>query len=143
MEPIQHTIAVAIITNEKKQVLLAKRFEPEAKHSHGKWEFIGGGIDFGETPEEAVVRETKEEAGIDIKIVRLLPKIISNIWDLDNGVKQQILIISYECQIIGGIPTPQPAHNTGEIKFFNLDEIKSLDALPKVYEMSQMALPID
>jgi hypothetical protein len=44
MEPEQRTIAVAIVTNDKREILLAKRYEPEAPHSHGKWEFLGGGI---------------------------------------------------------------------------------------------------
>ncbi|MDR3642921.1 MAG: NUDIX hydrolase [Candidatus Doudnabacteria bacterium] len=140
MEPEQHTIAVAIVTNDKQEILLAKRYEPESAHTHGKWEFVGGGIEFGEKPEQAVIREAMEEAGIEVKVVRLLPKIISNIWEFFDGSKQQILIISYECKIISGIPTPKPEHNTGDIKFFAIEEIKSLDTLPKVYEMSQMAL---
>lgn len=139
-EPTQHTIAVAIVTNDEHQVLLAKRYEPEAKHSHGKWEFVGGGIEFGETPEQTVIREAKEEAGIDVRIVRLLPEIINNIWEFEDGRTQQILIISYECKIIAGTPTANPEHNTSEIKFFSLDEIKTLDTLPKVYEMSKMAI---
>jgi mutator protein MutT len=142
MEPTQHTIAVGIITNDQNQVLLAKREEPESRHIHDKWEFVGGGIEFGETPEQAVIREAKEEAGIEIKIVRLLPQVVSHVWELDDNHKQQILIISYECKIIGGMPTAKPEHNTGEVKFFTLDEIKALNTLPKVYEMSKMALSI-
>ena len=74
MELQQHTIVIAIITNDQKDILLAKRHEPEAKHAHDKWEFIGGGIEFGEELEDAVKREVKEEAGVEVKIVRLLPK---------------------------------------------------------------------
>jgi mutator protein MutT len=140
MEPTQHTIAVAIVTNDKNEVLLARRFEPESRHLHNKWEFVGGGIDFGETPKQAAVREAKEEAGIDIEVLRLLPEVISNIWEFTDRTKQQILIISYECKIIGGTPVARPNHNTGEVRFFSVDQIKTLDTLPKVYEMSHMAI---
>ena len=139
-EPTQHTIVVAIITDEHSRVLLAKRYEPESKHAHGKWEFVGGGIEFGEAPEQAVIREAKEEAEIEIKAVRLLPQIFNHVWELGGGKKQQILMISYECKIISGTPTAKPEHNTGEVNFFTLDEIKALDTLPQVYEMSKMAI---
>ena len=140
MELEQHTIAVAIVTNDNKEVLLAKRYEPQSPHSHGKWEFLGGGINFGETPEQAAIREASEEGGIDVKIIRLLPEVVSNIWNFSDGKKQQILLISYECKIISGTPRANVNNNTSDVKFFKLDDIKSLDTLPKTYEMSQMAL---
>ncbi len=140
MEPEQHTIAVAIVTNDDKEILLAKRHEPESPHSHGKWEFLGGGINFGETPEQATIREAKEEGGIDIKIIRLLPEVFSNIWDFPDGKKQQILLISYECKITSGAPRADLENNISEIKFFSLGDIKNLQTLPKIYEMSQMAI---
>jgi len=85
MEQKQITIVVALITNEKGEILLARRNEPELVHAHNKWEFIGGGIEFGESPIEALKREVKEEAGVEIKIVRLLPEVVSNVWSFPNG----------------------------------------------------------
>lgn len=140
MEPKQHTIVIAIILNEKNEVLLAKRYEPEYQHTHDKWEFIGGGIDFGETPEQAVIREAKEEAGIDIKVVRLLPEVVSNIWEFAEGKKQQVIIISYVCKIAGGSLSPNISENVGELKYFSLEDIHALQTLPKVYELAKLAL---
>jgi 8-oxo-dGTP diphosphatase len=54
--------AVALIDPEGR-VLLAKR--PEGKSLAGLWEFPGGKVDPGETPEAALIRELKEELGID------------------------------------------------------------------------------
>jgi 8-oxo-dGTP diphosphatase len=54
--------AVALIDTEGR-VLLAQR--PEGKSLAGLWEFPGGKVEAGETPEIALIRELKEELGID------------------------------------------------------------------------------
>jgi 8-oxo-dGTP diphosphatase len=54
--------AVALIDPDGR-VLLAQR--PEGKSMAGLWEFPGGKIEAGETPEEALIRELHEELGID------------------------------------------------------------------------------
>ncbi|WP_263078543.1 Nudix family hydrolase [Endozoicomonas sp. Mp262] len=56
-------VAVAVIQNSEGKVLLAKR--PIDKHMGGKWEFPGGKVEPGENVQEALVRELKEEVGID------------------------------------------------------------------------------
>jgi ADP-ribose pyrophosphatase YjhB (NUDIX family) len=53
-----------VILKDGKILLLKRATEPYK----GYWCLPGGYIDYGETPEEAVIRETKEEAGLDIKI---------------------------------------------------------------------------
>jgi 8-oxo-dGTP diphosphatase len=62
--------AVALIDGDGR-VLLAQR--PPGKHLAGLWEFPGGKIEAGETPEHALVRELKEELGIDISTSCLAP----------------------------------------------------------------------
>jgi 8-oxo-dGTP diphosphatase len=62
--------AVALIDSDGR-VLLAQR--PVGKHLAGLWEFPGGKIEAGETPERALVRELKEELGIDISASCLAP----------------------------------------------------------------------
>jgi 8-oxo-dGTP diphosphatase len=54
--------AVALIDADGR-VLLAQR--PEGKSMAGLWEFPGGKVEDGETPEAALIRELKEELGID------------------------------------------------------------------------------
>ncbi|MGH1576062.1 8-oxo-dGTP diphosphatase MutT [Planktotalea sp.] len=59
---VVHVSAVALIDVDGR-VLLAQR--PEGKSMAGLWEFPGGKIEAGETPEAALIRELQEELGID------------------------------------------------------------------------------
>jgi len=60
--PIVLVVAVALIDVDGR-VLIAQR--PEGKSMAGLWEFPGGKVDPGETPEAALIRELREELGID------------------------------------------------------------------------------
>jgi 8-oxo-dGTP diphosphatase len=57
-------VAACALIDKDTRVLLARR--PEGKKMAGLWEFPGGKIAPGETPEEALIRELKEELGIDV-----------------------------------------------------------------------------
>jgi mutator protein MutT len=58
--------AVAIIVNSDNKFLLLKRSDDPKIWMPNKWALVGGGIEKGESPEEAVKREIKEEIGLDI-----------------------------------------------------------------------------
>src|SRR5438067_4096517 len=68
--PIVLVAAVALIDPDGR-VLLAQR--PEGKHLAGLWEFPGGKMHPGETPEAALIRELDEELGIDVVASCLAP----------------------------------------------------------------------
>jgi 8-oxo-dGTP diphosphatase len=69
-KPTLLVAAVALIDPESR-VLLARR--PEGKPLAGLWEFPGGKVASGETPEEALIRELREELGIDVSAACLGP----------------------------------------------------------------------
>lgn len=64
-------VAACALVNEAREVLIAKR--PPGRSFAGLWEFPGGKVEQGEGPEEALVRELKEELGIEIAKVDLTP----------------------------------------------------------------------
>lgn len=61
---VMHVVA-AVISNNEGQVFIAKR--PDDKHQGGLWEFPGGKLEQGETPEQGLARELEEELGIVVK----------------------------------------------------------------------------
>lgn len=62
----RHNVGIILI-NQDGQVLVAKRI-----HQKSAWQFPQGGMDEGETPEEALYREMKEELGLDASHVKML-----------------------------------------------------------------------
>jgi 8-oxo-dGTP diphosphatase len=70
MPPMILVVAVALIDADNR-VLIAQR--PEGKPLAGLWEFPGGKVEAGERPEETLIRELREELGIDVKEPCLAP----------------------------------------------------------------------
>jgi 8-oxo-dGTP diphosphatase len=64
-------VAAAALLDVDNRVLLARR--PPGKPMAGLWEFPGGKVHEGETPEAALIRELREELGIDITFACLAP----------------------------------------------------------------------
>ncbi|MFZ2025467.1 MAG: NUDIX domain-containing protein [Microgenomates group bacterium] len=62
----------ALIFNKEGKILLCKRSQ-QAKNERGCWEAPGGAVEFGETLEHAIIREMKEELGIELEIQKQLP----------------------------------------------------------------------
>ena len=97
---IQLISAVALIDSDGR-VLLAER--PEGKIFAGYWEFPGGKIETGETPEAALVRELDEELGVDTKDSCLAPLgFVSHPYDTHHMV-----LLLYVCRKWSGRPQPK------------------------------------
>ena len=91
--------AVALIDIDGR-VLLAQR--PEGKSMAGLWEFPGGKVEDGELPESALVRELREELGIDITESCLAPlTFASHVYD-----DFHLLMPLYICRVWKGDVTP-------------------------------------
>jgi mutator protein MutT len=91
------TVVCACIRREGgQQVLLSVRHAPGVAGVDGKWELPGGKIEFVETPEQALVREIREEIGIEIKPLRLLPHL--HVWEYEHAV-QQVVLAGYDCEV--------------------------------------------
>ena len=90
-------VSIALINNEN-EILLSKR--PEKKHLSGFWEFPGGKVEEGETPEKALIREVKEELNIDIHKKCIAPLSFSE-FDYKSF---QLLLLLYVCRRWDGEP---------------------------------------
>ena len=97
--------AVALIDLDGR-VLLAQR--PEGKPMAGLWEFPGGKIEHGETPETALIRELDEELGINTAASCLAPLSFAshNYAASDSHVAFHVLLMLYVCRRWKGRPQP-------------------------------------
>lgn len=97
MKKIVHVVACALIDIDGR-ILLAKR--PKGKSMADLWEFPGGKIEAGETPETAIIRELEEELAIDTKSTCLAPlSFVSHEYD-----DFHLVMLLYVCRRWWGTP---------------------------------------
>lgn len=112
--------AVALIDRDGR-VLLAKR--PAGKRMAGLWEFPGGKIETGETPEAALIRELGEELGIDTAESCLAPlTFASHSYD-----DFHLLMLVYVCRKWSGTPRPLEG---GELAWVRASRLRDYDMPP-------------
>ncbi|HUR56188.1 MAG TPA: (deoxy)nucleoside triphosphate pyrophosphohydrolase, partial [Opitutaceae bacterium] len=114
-------VVCAIIEDGAGRVLVAQR--PAHKHLGLKWEFPGGKVEAGETPENALRREIKEELGCDLSLGRALPS-----FTHDYGTVV-IEMIPFVATVAPGSGAPHP-HEHGAIRWVTLAELRALDLAP-------------
>jgi 8-oxo-dGTP diphosphatase len=96
-KPILLVVACALVDTDNR-ILLAQR--PEGKSLAGLWEFPGGKVEAGETPEETLVRELDEELGVKTKVACLAPlTFASHTYETFH-----LLMPLYICRRFEGIP---------------------------------------
>ena len=90
-------VAACALVDSDGRVLLTQR--PEGKQLAGLWEFPGGKVEPGETPEETLIRELQEEIGITTKVACLAPlTFASHTYD-----DFHLLMLLYICRRYEGI----------------------------------------
>jgi mutator protein MutT len=80
------------------EILLSLR--PEGKHLAGYWEFPGGRIEPGESPEACVVRELREELGVSIRVLETFGT-IEHAYP-----EKRVRLHGFRCEIVSGDPRP-------------------------------------
>ena len=115
----------AVIKNPEGQILMV--FNSKAAGGAGDWNFPGGKIDPGETPEAAIIRETREEINLDI--IRLSELFIIDVWFPGHYSGAPRRGAYYDASAdLSGIVLNEPDKIT-RTKFFTRDEIEKKDNL--------------
>jgi 8-oxo-dGTP diphosphatase len=94
-------VAACALVDADGRVLIARR--PEGKPMAGLWEFPGGKVEKGETPEQTLIRELHEELAVDTQVACLAPLTFAS-HDYEDF---HLLMPLYVCRRFSGIPQPK------------------------------------
>ncbi len=112
-------VAAGVIKNSEGKILIAQRDLDRAQG--GLWEFPGGKLEEGETREDALKREIKEELMIDIEVEKYLDE------KTFQYPEKEINLIVLECKLIGG---KLKATEHEDVKWINKEELKNYEFVP-------------
>lgn len=115
--------ADAAIFNDVGQILLMQRAD------NGQWCLPCGWVDPGESPAEAAVRETKEECGLDVKVIKLVD-VFTRKPSLELGPHTMVAVV-YFCEVTGG--ELQLSHEGLALKYCWIDEVEDWHGLHHQY----------
>jgi len=114
---------VAILFNEENKLLLLKRSEDD-NWMAGKFALVGGGIEENEIPEEAIIREIKEETNLSVK----KPKLVYS------TIEENTFLYVYVGKVKNSDKLKLNDEHTGYV-WVNSSEIKNYDSVPNLDEM--------
>ena len=119
--PEQPIIAVAaLILNENGDLLLVRRNSEPGK---GLWSIPGGVVELGESLDQALKREVKEETGLDIKSLKLLDVFEVVEKDYSGKIRYHYIILDYIVEKCGGLL--KPATDVSDAKWVSIEKINS------------------
>ena len=112
---VRRTGADAVVFDDRGRVLLQCRSDFKV------WGLPGGSVEVGETLEQAVRREVKEESGLDVQVVRLVgvysdPEYTTTRYP--SGDVVHYVSLTFECRVVGGRPRTDGEESTA-IAFFD------------------------
>jgi len=121
--PVSPLVGVGGVVVHDNRVLLVERGHEPMK---GRWTIPGGLIDVGESLREAVIREVKEETGLDVEPVELI-ELLDRIHREDGRVRYHYVIADYLCRVAGG--TLGAASDAAAVRWVERAEWNSHSAL--------------
>ena len=121
--PLSPLVGVgAVIVHEGRVLLVRRGTEP----LRGRWSIPGGLVELGEMLRDAVVREAREETGLEVEPVELV-ELLDRIHREDGRIRYHYVIADYLCRVTGG--ALQAASDADEVRWVQRAEWNSDSAL--------------
>jgi 8-oxo-dGTP pyrophosphatase MutT (NUDIX family) len=116
-----------IFVDEIKKFLVPRRHDTMIPDMHNMYYFPGGKVEWGESPEEAIERELKEELGItDLCVMGFIPLVQSQVFTRNDGENRHIILLPYLIYV----PTPIGIQNLDDthsaLDWFTAQELVDL-----------------
>jgi len=120
--PNQPIIGVGAVIICKGKILLEKR---KNEPGRGKWTIPGGLVELGESAEQTVIREVKEETNLEVEHPKLIDVVNNIISDRNNKTKYHFVIVDYFVKLKGG--TLKAEDDAAELKWIPFREVEKYD----------------
>jgi ADP-ribose pyrophosphatase len=119
----------ALIIHDSDILLVKRRNPPNA----GKWSVPGGLVELGETAEEAIRREVREELGIEVEVGRVFTVVSSIELDASEKVRYHFVIVDYVANPFEG--RIRLNDESSDYGWFGDAEVRRLEMAPKTREV--------
>ena len=130
--PSQPIVGVGAIIICDGKILLEKRKNEPGK---GKWSIPGGLVELGERVEQTVIREVKEETGLDVEKPEHIDVVDNVVRDENGEIKYHFVIIDYFVKLRGG--TMKAMSDAEELRWVTFDEVEKYDLTKTFREFFQ------
>lgn len=146
----KHFTASALIINEESKVLLVNH------KKLGVWLYPGGHVETNETPDETVIREVKEETGLDVEIISGKDENLANgeanvfvlhqpytilCEKIKTDPEHYHIDLVYRCKITNENPNKIiKNYKTEEVGFFGIDDLNQINLFPNFRKLLEKVL---
>ncbi len=120
--PDRPIVGIGAIIMHDGKILLEKRKNDPGK---GKWSVPGGVVELGENVTQTVIREVKEETGLDVAELEHIDVVDQITRDEGGRIKYHFVIIDYLVKLKGG--TLKAASDADELEWVSLNEVEKYD----------------
>lgn len=134
MYPERPIVAVGAVVVDGDRVLLVKRANAPLK---GEWSLPGGAVEIGETLEGALVREAREETGLDVEVGPVVEVLDRIVRDAAGRVEYHYVIIDYLCRPLSGIAVS--GSDADDVRWAGENELPRLHLTPRVISVIEKA----
>ena len=120
--------------------LLLCRLSPRVSVNAGLWTLPGGGIDFGESPEEAMIREVCEETGLTVSSGPL--RAVDSLCDQVKQFHNHSIRILYDAHYIEGELRPEQDGTTDKCEWFTHTQLTELSMVELARKGAELAFDL-
>ena len=131
--PERPVVGVGGVVIHDGRALLVRRGSEPLK---GQWSIPGGTLELGETIAEGVVRELKEETGLDVRVVELI-EVFERIFPGSERPQYHFVILDYLCEPLAG--EPRPGSDVTDVAYAREDELDRYHLTPTATRVIQTA----